>query len=425
MPAHLAATVTKTYRWQTDGVKLAVTGNYGTPLSEIIRARDEESMAYRLFNLMRSSGKELDYNIARPEYKGEDKKSLKKIDIKYAAGQMGIDIQKEENFASRYAGGKLWHFNWSGDRLRLTSGNVAAYSSTEIYTFCGFRGENIVINRGGTLYYLSEIEWLPVPALEGYTAGKVRWLSENEIVVFAQDQKTGQDFLVITSIRKNNAEFIPAPAGEFKDVIVSENRNQIYASSFYGGVYEISIYIEDEINWEVKKKTSKELKLLAVKDGKVIWFSAGTKTINISGEEEIEGCNIYEIVTYPWGDYILTEDDSAISEPETAKTSIIFYDSQAGRKLKEYGIPDIGVYGIDSDIWLLPEKYRKAIEKLPGHPGSVSLNSEDKTVYYDMPGRDGLREIESMELGSLRIPLAAGAAFFLIIIVVILLKRKE
>ncbi len=426
VPCRLAATVTKTYRWQAPGIKLSVSRNYGTPLGEAVRAKEERVMAYRLFNLMRSSGKKLEYEIYWPGYKPRQKDILREIDIKKAAADMGISVEKEENFAARIGAKKMWHLNWTGDILSLVSGNIVAYRSTAPYTFCGRSEYNILINQAGQLLYLDEVEWLPVPALKDYSAGKIGWLAPRKIVVFAQHSNSGRKFLAIASVRKDKAKFIPAPKGEFRDVIISEDSDQVYAVSFYRGQYKIEVYIRDEVKWEERETLIKEPLLLTVSGGRVIWYNRESGTVNISGEEEIRGVEISEVITYPEGDYIVDYEDGPVGEAETKKTALLFYNSDAAEKLKDYGITGINVYGIDKDIWLMPEKYSKNFEKLPEQPGNISLNIDDQIVYYDIPGQDGLREIKNFKLGFSKMPvILIAAALFIIIIIVVVLKYKE
>jgi hypothetical protein len=322
----------------------------------------------------------------------------------------------------------MWYMNWSGGQLGLISGKIASYRSPEVYTFCGLRGENLVINKGGRLIYLSEVEWLEVPSLVGYTVSKAGWAGDNTLIVHAQNINTSKEVIVITPVRKNEPEIIPVPRGELLDVFVTEGGNYIYAVSLYGEQYNISTYLWSSKQWQQKISATEEPLLLNVSEGRVIWYDRGTGAVKISGgrDEDIEGFELKDILSYPRGRYKVTDNGVPVGDPETDKTAVLFYPDRAVEKLKNYGISVPAVCGLGGDIWLLSSKYSKNFDKLPELTGSLTLDTEGKKVYYSSPGSDGLREIDSLKLRApLRPAVVIGAVLFIVIIIIILFKRKE
>ncbi|MEA3505977.1 MAG: hypothetical protein U9R36_00545 [Elusimicrobiota bacterium] len=428
LPGSLSATETKSYKWEDKKTTLKVTRNYGTPLSEELRARSEREKSYRIFNLMRNSKKELNYEIYWKGYKYNQSGIVRKIDIASAAEDMGLDISKVENFAPEYSGGKLWYMNWSGDILSLLFGEAIAYRSPEVYTFCGLRGENLVINKGGRLIYLSEVEWLDVPSLAGYTVSKSGWVDDNSLIVYAQNINTSGEVIIITPVRQDEPKIISVPRGELLDLFVTEGGDYIYAVSLYGQQYNISAYLWESKKWQQRISATEEPLLLNVSEGRVIWYDRGTGAVKISGggDEDIEGFELKDIVSYPRGRYTVTDNGVPVGDPETEKTAVLFYPDRAGEKLKKYGISVPAVCGLGKDIWLLPAKYSKNFDKFPEDTGSLTLDAEGKKVYYSSPGSSGLRDVKSLKLRApLRPAVVIGAVLFIVIIMVILFKRKE
>ncbi|MFW6134557.1 MAG: hypothetical protein ACOC5R_03165, partial [Elusimicrobiota bacterium] len=112
----IQATINIKSIWESNGIILTLSDNYGTPLSEKMRARAQREKAYHIFNLLCNTEKETKFNIVLSgegsAVKNKNKFTVSSLDIKKIEEKIGRNISKPENYRPIYERGELIYQRW-------------------------------------------------------------------------------------------------------------------------------------------------------------------------------------------------------------------------------------------------------------------------------------------------------------------------
>ncbi len=379
-------TVNITHKWQNDNVTLELIDNYGTPLSENIRAINQAEEAYHIFNLLSASNKKINLKIypseIRRKLSGEKASGLSVNEVEEF---LDINISNSEKFHPIFDGGKLVYLIWEDGYLNLKSNGALVFRSENSFNLLGKKGDNFLIRKDGKLLHLSEADWLYVSTLKDFTASNVRWIDEDTIFCYVERDVDGKRFLALTSIRRPVIKLIEKAPGKFYDMAISQDRKSIYSLTFEKGRWSIYEYNITKQTWLLKRDFENRIFLMGVRGERLLWWDENKKEIySFDGalDKKVESLNI---MMSPRGIHLYGEEEF-LTKIEAERKIILF---GYGKKIDKFNS--------NPEIWIIPNKDRGVFEKISGVPGSMFLSLENMKLYYDV--RVGnLRQIKSIEL---------------------------
>ncbi|NLB34531.1 MAG: hypothetical protein GX817_01740 [Elusimicrobia bacterium] len=387
--AAIPAQATVAYKtvWDADEEILSITDNYGTPLSENIRMDLQRKKGYYYFNLMkaRSATSPLSLNLQSEGWEG--------LPEELTASRKSLI----ENFKPIVDEGRLFHLRWDSGLLELRTEDFPVYRSDKAFKFLGKRADNILISRDGRLEWLDEMNWEPVSPLQGYVASYVRWIDDNTIFLHVERESDGRRQIVISSVRRPSALFLPLPPGEFVEGTSSADKNRIFALSKDADKWSIYCYSSLDDEWSQVWEFDNRVYLLDIPGETLVWFNPEKSRLE-SLNSSIKLTGFEELPMYSEGKYLCGEAGCDLYEVAPLVQRALYYPSSAKKAISEIGFSEFSIHGADGDIWLLPDKYRGTLQRLSKKsPGQVYLSSEDMNIYYDTD-RSGLRQIKTLRV---------------------------
>ncbi len=375
-------------RWETEDKSLTVRGNYGTPLGEEIRLKNQRQKAFHIFNLLRHSSSEEDIFIDLQDPEGPGLSPA-------AAGELsGVVLEGAEEFNPVYDGGRLFYQRWESGTLKLLSEDIVIYRSEEAFDFVGKKNETAVIRERGRLKYLSEVEWVEVDTLVGYSVSLLRWVDQDTIICRAERDTDGRRFLIVTSVRRPSAVILPVPEGNLIDAVSDTGKENIFALSRSAGVRVLYSYCFSENDWNMEEEFSGDVALLGIRGGLPYWFEPGSPEIR-SAERSLPLSGQRKMELYPEGRYVWGEEGADFTKASPRRLFLLFYSPERESDFKKSGFSKVDVFEGSSGAWIFPETYTSSLQALEGEIGNAYLSLEDMRVYYDTAERS-LRKIRSI-----------------------------
>jgi len=381
------ATVNYKTVWDAEEEILSIRDNYGTALSEEIRMDLQRKKGYYYFKLLKTADTEKPVNI--------DLQSEGWEGLSYGLTDSGGNII--ENFKPVIADGRLFHLRWDAGELELRAGDFPVYRSDTPFRFIGKRSDNLLIMRAGRLEWLDEVEWQPVSPLQGYAVSYLRWIDENNILIHAERDSDGRRQIVLSSVRRPAALFLPMPPGEFVEAAASPDRSRVYALCRDGGGWLLYGYSFPEDEWSRIREFKERVYLLDMPGETLLWYNPEENALaNLDSSITLAGTE--ELFLYPEGKYLYGEEGGELRVVEPVIQRALYYPSGSEKNIAVPGYPELSAHGAGGRLWLLPEKYKGTLQRLSARsPGHLFLSPEDMSIYYDT-GRDGLRQIKVLRL---------------------------
>jgi len=402
----VSATQSYIYKWDDREVSVVFQDNYGTTLGEKIRSSEQRDKAYYIFNQLRDSSKKirLYMNLSGSEILSNINEKnavhVNTIDIKEVEELTDSVFDEGEKYAPVYDSGKLFYLKWSEDILKLEADGYPIFRSKESFDFFGKKKEDILLRVDGNLTYLSEVDWLPVESLQGYTVGKkYTWINEGEILALVQNEVNGKNFIAVASVRRPDLMLVPAPGGSLLDTRISSNKKHLYCLHFVDGYWQISRYSFNEGSWVIENKFGKRIYLMGISRGRLMWWDEDYGSIFTSDGDVVRDIDHIRLKAYPQGQYLYGQVLDRMVAAAPSEKIVLFYDSRAEveDRLTKIGLNKKEKYEGETEVWLLPSNYKSDIMALPSGLGNVYFSMEDMRVYYDTTRR-GLRIIKSIRL---------------------------
>ncbi|MFC2061503.1 hypothetical protein ACFLUV_03230 [Elusimicrobiota bacterium] len=394
------ATRTVSYVWKNENTFLRLTGNYGTTVSENIKERNQIEKAYHIYNLLCNTGRKIRFDINLLEQTDSYSKGnayfTSSLKIKDIEDVLSLKIQKEEKFGPMYDHGKLLYLKRNGDMLELETDGLSIFQNKEGFSLVGKKRENILIKEADKIKYLSEVDWLLVESLDDFSVERTKWVNENTIAAYVENEENGKKFIAIASIRKPDIKLVSLPDENLVDFVVSANENNIYILTSDRGIWKIYGRIGKK-DWVQKRQFLKKVWLLGIRNNKVLWLDDNKKRLVASGKN-IEDVQLFTIKTYPLGEYYYGEDKDLMELTEGEEKIILFYKDEDREDLKRAGIEEIDKFNGYPEVWVFPDNYRTSFEQLPERLGYVYFSLNNKKLYFDTAATGSIRRIGNIKL---------------------------
>jgi len=397
LPVSSISTIDLMHVWKSDTVSLTMIDNYGTTLSEKIRAENQAMKAYYFFNILNEEGVESNVILYPNSKEGKEQDQVAVLKAESLSNMFGANFTGKDKFNPVYDERKLLFQQWGGNNLELISEGISIYKSPDGFNLIGKRKENILIRVNGELLYLSEDKWAPVEALKGISVDYFAWLGQESFVCHGENNETGKTRLVIASVRKPESESFNLPKGNFISAAVSDDLKQIYVLVNDGSVSKIYGYSRTDNEWIIRRESMKDIVLLGVRNSQVIWRDNTEKFINISDGQKIGIDSEKVIKCYPEGKYLTGETKESLKAVNAEKIRVIFYKNSEEKKVHASGISKIEKFSSKPAVWLLPESYLSSFDSFPSEIGHAYFSIESMHVYYDNV-KNGVRDIVNLKL---------------------------
>lgn len=396
-----STTQNKICRWENKKVTVTLTDNYGTPLTEKIRAQNQREKAYHIFNLLSNAGKNIDLLICPSAITLPEKPEryfVRSLKIEEIEKTSGLTFSQEEKYCPVYDEEKLLYLNWRSNLLELKSDELSVFREEKAFNFFGKQKENILIRVKGKLKYLDEAAWLPVETLKDFTVSNIfKWGDENTVISYVERDTDGKRFVAIASVRKPEIKLLPDVTGTLIDIAVSSDKNKVCSLHFKDNCWRISEYSRKKNKWVLKNEFKRKIDLIAIRKNKTICWDRDNQKIFIPGGTMIGNIGHLILRTYPEGKYTYGETEEALVPVRALVKVVLFYDSALQKKLLKIGLRRIEKFDGNPEIWLLPANYRSDVSSLPQDMGNVFLSIDNMKIYYDTIKKN-LRRIESVRL---------------------------
>ncbi len=391
--------------WKSENLSLTMIGNYGSPLGESLRQEFHREKSYHFYNLLKNNEIEGHFKVDARQYVQEEEGIFNLNSLKLL-NTNEVDPHLRESFNPVYESGRLVYQSWSENYVEIFANNNIIYRSSEPLKLVGKRENNILILENEVLKYLDEIEWMPVEELKGYTVGLIRWVDTDHIAFFAEHNRTGKKVAGVTSVRRPRSTFHEIPGGIFVDIAVSNNLQHFYLLIREADKYRI-FYKNAEQSWENIGEFKGKIYLLGLREENLFLFNSRTGSIQILDGPIIENITLKILKSFPRGKYLHGEglnfngaSNVDYRQTQGKNTAVLFYNPDVQEKLAGYGLDKMEKFGSSPQIWLIPETYRNFFKELPGDEklGNLYFSVSNQTIYYDMPGKNYLRDINMIQL---------------------------